>query len=323
MLIDEVKIKIKSGDGGNGCVSFDPTKGRQGLPDGGNGGKGGDIYLKGTSDLSALNRYVNRKYFGAEDGKRGDSEQRTGRYGEDLILVVPIGTIAHIKNPKKDYEVVYPEEMVRIAIGGRGGRGNLAFKSSTNRSPQRSEPGKPGEEHDVTMELRLIADIGFVGLPNTGKSSMLNELTAAGAKVANYPFTTLEPNLGVVDDIILADIPGLIEGASRGKGLGIKFLRHIQRTRHLVHFISADSKSPVTDYRVVRKELKKHDEKLVRKPDYIFISKSDLLPPKKIKELIKKVKKINPHVMAVSIHDWDGIQDVRKLFHKIVKKKSK
>ena len=250
-------------------------------------------------------------------------EQRTGRYGEDLILVVPIGTIAHIKNPKKDYEVVYPEEMVRIAIGGRGGRGNLAFKSSTNRSPQRSEPGKPGEEHDVTMELRLIADIGFVGLPNTGKSSMLNELTAAGAKVANYPFTTLEPNLGVVDDIILADIPGLIEGASRGKGLGIKFLRHIQRTRHLVHFISADSKSPVTDYRVVRKELKKHDEKLVRKPDYIFISKSDLLPPKKIKELIKKVKKINPHVMAVSIHDWDGVQDVRKLFHKIVKKKSK
>jgi len=321
MFVDEVKIIIKSGKGGDGTVSFDGTKGRYGLPDGGNGGSGGDVYMVGTSDLSALSRYTFRKEFSAGPGKNGQQFEKTGKSGDDLLLVVPIGTVAHNLTTKKDKEVTHPGEQVLLAKGGRGGRGNLAFKSSTNRSPKKSEEGSAGEIFDIFLELRLIADIGFVGLPNVGKSSLLNELTAAGAKVADYPFTTLEPNLGVMDGIILADIPGLIEGASRGRGLGHKFLRHIVRTRNLVHFISAESKSPMTDYRIVRKELKAHDAKLIKKPDYIFLTKADLVPAKELKQKIAKLKKAHPKVMAVSIHDWDGIQKIRALFQKIAKRK--
>ena len=301
-------------------MSFDRMKGRVGLPDGGNGGNGGDVYLVGVSDLAALHRYRYEKDFSAEDGRNGMRFEKTGRSGEDLFLKVPVGTIAHNLTTKEDVEVVDVGQKVLVAKGGRGGRGNLAFKSSINRSPKAAEKGKPAEKFDILLELHLIADIGFIGLPNAGKSSMLNELTAAGAKVANYPFTTLEPNLGVIDDIVIADIPGLIEGASQGKGLGIKFLRHIQRTKYLVHFISADSKSIVGDYRTIRKELGKYDKELTKKKEYIFLAKYDLVSEKEKKEKMNKLKKINSKIMAVSIHDWDSIQKIRKLFNKIVKK---
>ncbi|MBX4190376.1 GTPase ObgE, partial [Candidatus Parcubacteria bacterium] len=240
MLIDDITIKVVAGKGGDGTVAFNKNMMSLG-PTGATGGHGGDVYVEGISDLGALTRLRNAKVFKAGDGEVGGRQYNDGPDGEDLIIKVPVGTVIHNLDLKTDQEITKIGEKIQIARGGRGGKGNFHFRSSTNTSPRQFKEGLPGEKYQVRLELKLIADVGLIGLPNAGKSSLLNELTRANSKVANYPFTTLEPHLGVYYDLILADIPGIIEGASEGKGLGIKFLRHVERTKVLFHLISSET----------------------------------------------------------------------------------
>ncbi len=323
MLIDEVKIKLSGGKGGDGCVAFNKNKGEKG-PTGGDGGNGGSVYLEGTSNLTALNKFRFKKEFSAEDGVDGKNKILEGKKGKDLVLQVPIGTVAHLVGDRhtcylQDVEIIRNKEKILVARGGRRGRGNYFFRSSINTTPKEFEEGKNGEAFDFLLELRLIADVGFIGLPSAGKSSLLNVLTKANVKVAAYPFTTLEPNLGDFYGLIIADIPGLIEGASSGKGLGIRFLRHIKRTRILIHCISSESENLLKDYQAIKNELQKYELKLARKREYIFLTKTDLLKEEEIAEKLKKLKKINPNVLGVSVYDEESIEGVGKLLGKIKK----
>jgi len=316
MLIDDIKIKLFAGNGGKGSVSFCSTKNAKG-PTGGNGGNGGSIYFEGVPDLSALDQFRFRKEIRAMNGNYGLPKLRDGEFGDDLILKVPIGTVVHNLDNDTEYEILNVGERILAAKGGQGGKGNFLFRSSTNTTPKQSQPGLQGEKVSLRLELKFIANVGFIGLPNVGKSSLLNELTNTKSKVANYHFTTLEPHLGVYYSLILADIPGLIEGASKGKGLGIKFLRHIERTKILFHFISADSDDHVRDYKTVRKELGEYNKELLNKPEYVFLSKSDLIDKAKIKEIIKKLKKISHSATAISIYDDDSLSSVQGILNEI------
>ncbi|GAF85508.1 unnamed protein product, partial [marine sediment metagenome] len=257
--------------------------------------------------MSALGQFRYKKELKAQNGERGKHRLSDGSNGDDLILKVPIGTIVHNLLTKKNEEIVSIGQRLLVAKGGKGGKGNFKFRSSTNTSPQEFEEGVLGEECELRLELKLIADVGFIGLPNVGKSSLLNQLTSANSKVANYSFTTLEPNLGVYYELILADIPGLIEGASVGKGLGDKFLRHVERTKTLFHFISAESVDPVKDYQVIQNELGSYNKELLNKPEYIFLSKSDLLSKDEINEKLDKLKAIGKKAIAISIIDDNSI----------------
>jgi len=291
MLIDEVAIDIKAGNGGDGIVHFYSDRWRpKGGPDGGDGGDGGSVYFLAVSDISRLGQFRHTKKILAENGHSGGPNQRTGKNGKDLTLELPLGSVIDYDNGTS-VELTAVGQQYLAAKGGKGGKGNYRFRSSTNQTPLQSQPGRSTETKHLRIRLKLIADIGLVGLPNAGKTSLLNELTSARAKVANYPFTTLEPNLGVTKaNLIIADIPGLIEGASAGKGLGYKFLRHIERTRILLHCLSADSSSPVNDYRTVRQELQNYSPSLAAKPEIIVITKSDLSTPQKIGKLTKQLK---------------------------------
>ncbi len=302
MIIDDVTITAKAGHGGNGTVLFARAKFDQG-PTGGNGGKGGDVVLEGVSDLGALRPFRTKKNVKAGAGKNGEQNMRTGADGESVIIPVPVGTVAHDVTQDKVYDITHVGQKVTVAHGGNGGFGNHHFRSSRNTTPQRANPGKPGEEITLHLELKMIADVGFVGLPNVGKSSLLNALTNASSAVANYQFTTLEPHLGVYYDIILADIPGLIAGASDGKGLGQKFLRHIERTRYLFHFIAADHPDPCADYDVIRAELAAFNPALAAKKEWIIVSRSDEVSEERLREVVAQLKKKNPHVVTVSILD--------------------
>jgi GTPase len=310
MLIDEVKIKVVAGSGGKGAVGFNKTLMSLG-PSGGSGGKGGDVYLQGVSNLTALNKFRFKKEFKAEDGKNGGAQFTDGRNGTDLVLKVPVGTMIE----KQGIEITKVDQKSLIARGGKGGKGNFLFRSSTNTSPQEFQYGKQGEFLDVHLELKMIADVGFVGLPNAGKSSLLNELTNAKSKVANYAFTTLEPNLGSYYGLILADIPGLIEGASSGKGLGIKFLKHIERTKVLFHLISSDSKDPVSDYQTVRNELNLYSKKLSEKTEYVLITKKDLISSSDLVRITKKIKKLNEKVVSVSMFEPESLKNIQKILN--------
>ncbi len=316
MLVDDVKINIKAGKGGDGVVSFNKNLMEQG-PTGGSGGIGGSIILKGVSDIGALKKFRYKRNFAAEDGKDGTIQNRDGANGEDLILNVPIGTIAYKNNNEVVCEIKKTNEEAIIARGGIGGRGNFKFRSAKNTSPKEFEYGKEGEEEELRLELKLIADVGFVGLPNVGKSSLLNELTNAKSRVANYPFTTLEPSLGVYYELILADIPGLIKGASRGRGLGIKFLRHIERTKVLFHFIASDSISPLDDYKTIREELKEHNELLLEKEEYILLSKIDNVDEKTVKKIINQFKKEKKTVIPISVLDDSSLLPIKKILNEI------
>jgi GTP-binding protein len=320
MLIDDVNVRISAGHGGKGAVAFNKTLMNLG-PAGGAGGKGGSAYAEGVSDLSALGQFRFKKEFAAEDGRDGRDQFRDGHDGKDLILKVPVGTIAHNLTTGTDVEIERVGERLLIAKGGNGGKGNYLFRSSRNTSPKQSQPGLPGESFAFRLELKFIADVGFVGLPNVGQSSLLNELTNAKSKVANYAFTTLEPNLGTYYELILADIPGLIEGSSTGKGLGTKFLRHIERTRTLFHFISAESPTPVEDYKTIRAELGAYSKALLKKPEHLFLTKSDVVDEKTLKAMLTKLKKIDPKVVAISIIDDESIKKVQKLLNGIQAKK--
>ncbi|KKR08116.1 MAG: GTPase obg [Parcubacteria group bacterium GW2011_GWC1_39_29] len=316
MLVDELKIKVVAGKGGDGTVSFNKNKMSLG-PTGAKGGNGGSIYLEGISDIGALTRLKSRKSFKAEDGKVGGRQYNDGVTGKDLIIEVPVGTIAINISTKNEIEVTKIGEKVLIAKGGRGGHGNFHFRSSTNTSPKEFQVGTPGEKINYRLELKLIADVGLLGMPNVGKSSLINELTRAKSKVANYAFTTLEPHLGSYYGLIIADIPGIIEGASSGKGLGIKFLKHIERTSVLFHLISAESENPITDYEIMRAELGAYKEELLDKKEYLFISKSDMVKPTDLKKMIAKLKKLNKNILPLSIHDWDSLEAVHKILNGI------
>lgn len=320
MLIDDVKIKVKAGSGGNGAVAFNNTKMNLG-PTGANGGNGGNAYLEGAPDLGALIQFRYKKELAAESGENGKNQLNDGADGKDLILKVPIGTVIHNLSSNKNFEIISIGERLLVAKGGRGGKGNFKFRSSINTSPREFQEGLLGEECELRLELKLIADVGFVGLPNVGKSSLLNKLTNAKSKVANYPFTTLDPNLGVYYELILADIPGLIEGASNNKGLGIKFLRHIERTKALFHFISAESPDSAKDYQIIRNELGAYNKELLDKTEYIFLSKSDLLAQNEIAQKLGELKKIGKEAIPISTINDESISRVEKILREIIKQK--
>ena len=320
MLIDDVTIAVHAGDGGKGKVAFNKNMLSLG-PTGATGGNGGNVIFEGVSDLSALNAFRFKKDIRAENGEDGKAQFNDGHTGKDLVLKIPVGTVIHNLDSGTDSEIVKIGERLVIVKGGRGGKGNFHFRSSTNTSPKQSQPGLPGESAKVRLELKLIADIGFIGLPNAGKSSLLNELTRASAKVANYPFTTLEPNLGAYYDLILADIPGLIEGASDGKGLGIRFLRHVERTNTLFHLVSAESDDPVRDYTVIRKELGAYNKTMLGKTEYLFLTKRDTVSDEECAKKLKLLKKKNPRVMAISVLDDASIKEVKKIVNAVADEK--
>lgn len=320
MIIDDVKITVIAGNGGTGLAVFSSVKMTQG-PTGGNGGNGGSVFIEGVSDLGALRQFHFKKESKAEDGQNGRPQLRDGYDADALVLYVPVGTVAHILQTGKNIEINKIGQRELIAKGGRGGKGNFLFRSSRNTSPSRFEYGKQGESFEVRFELKMIADVGFIGLPNVGKSSLLNEITNAQSKVANYPFTTLEPNLGVYYDLILADLPGLIEGASEGKGLGTKFLRHIEKTKILFHFIAADSADPILDYKTVRAELEKYNSLFLTKPEYIFVSKSDVDTKEHIEKIKKDFKKIGKAVLDISIIDADSLGNIKKILNRLIEEK--
>jgi len=320
MLIDDVTIKVKAGKGGDGMVAFAKTLMNQG-PTGGDGGRGGDIVVKGISDLGALRPFKTKKLVVAQDGEQGGQNMKTGASGKNGVIIVPVGTVVYDLTHQKKYEINKAGEEVVILKGGNGGFGNFYFRSSTDTTPQRSNPGLLGEEAELRLELKMIADIGFVGYPNVGKSSLLNELTNASSKVANYKFTTLEPHLGVYYELILADIPGIIEGAAEGKGLGHKFLRHIERTKMLFHFIAADSENPLEDYKIIRKELGKFNKELLEKEEWVIVSKTDEKSPEEVEKIVKKLKKKNPKVISLSLLDDNSVKELKKVLNEIKKNK--
>ncbi len=315
MLIDEVEISVKAGDGGNGKVSF--GKGRKSGPDGGNGGKGGDVYIKASSDLTLLNQFQAEPSVSAENGVDGAKDKKAGRMGKDLVLTLPVGTQLKDLDTGEIYELNKVSDKFLICRGGLGGIGNFELRSSRNITPVNTLPPKPGRERRFKVVLSFIADFGFIGLPSTGKSSLLNELTNTNVKTAEYHFTTLSPNLGVLPNKkIIADIPGLIEGASKGKGLGIKFLKHIQKVGLLLHCLSSDSSSLIEDYKVVRKELGEFSEELLTKDEIVLLTKSDLVSEGKRKKIETELKALKRKIMATSIYDEESIQKLISVLSK-------
>lgn len=304
-FVDELTIHAAAGRGGDGVVRWLHEKGKEySGPAGGNGGNGGDVYLRAVRDINLLARYRGSKGFAAPDGAAGENMNRAGKQGEDITIDLPVGSVVANKTTGEVHELLTEGQTIMALKGGRGGAGNAAFKSSVNRTPTESTPGQAGEEAELNIELRLFADAGLVGLPNAGKSSLLNALTGAAAKVGAYPFTTLDPNLGVFFGFVLADIPGLIEGASGGKGLGTKFLRHIARTRLLVHCVPLDSDNPLAEYNLVRKEIESWENgALAHKPELIVLTKSDNRDTEQIKGISDSFKKSGKEVAVVSVLD--------------------
>ncbi|MBI1862945.1 GTPase ObgE [Candidatus Microgenomates bacterium] len=310
MFLDEIEITVIGGTGGPGKISFFPMKGG---PSGGNGGAGGSVYVVADAQMNSLNRYAGKHEFKAAHGEAGGKNRQEGARAADFELALPPGTTIIDLETGSETEVQGPDDRILVARGGRGGLGNESFKSATFQTPQKSEPPKTGQVRKLRIVMKLIADYGLIGLPNGGKSSLLNELTAANVKTANYPFTTLEPALGVLGKKIIADIPGLIEGASGGKGLGIKFLKHIEKTGLLIHCISIESDNIIRDYETVMNELREYNPKVAEKEQIILLTKIDLASNEEIEKKLKQLKKLNPQTYAVSIHDLDAIERLKKL----------
>lgn len=277
MFVDELTIKAKAGNGGDGVVRWRHEKSvALGGPAGGDGGRGGDVYMRAVRDINLLSKYTGFKEFTAQSGDAGSKKSRHGGFGEDLYVDVPVGATVTDIERDRTYTFMHEGDVHKILKGGRGGLGNEYFKSAINRSPEQSTKGKRGEEGTFLIELSLIVDVGFVGFPNAGKSTMINALTNTKSKVGAYPFTTTEPHLGELYGFILADIPGLIEGASEGKGLGDKFLKHISRTKMILHCVSLEEENPLDAYKSIRSELEKYDPELLQKEEWVLLTKSDL-----------------------------------------------
>lgn len=306
-FIDEMVLVARAGNGGNGVVRFLHEKGKEfGGPAGGDGGNGGNIIFRGVRDIQVLSKYRGHGAFRAVKGADGGNKEMAGKNGEDYIIDVPVGAVITRKNSNQSFEILDDGQEVIALKGGRGGMGNAHFKSSTNQYPDKAVPGQAGEEASFKVELRIIADVGLIGLPNAGKSSLLNAFTKAHAKVGAYAFTTLEPHLGVFHGYIMADIPGLIEGAAEGRGLGHNFLRHVSRTKLLIHCVASDSEDLVRDYNTVRKEITEYSEELSRKPEIVFLTKTDLLSPEALDEAKELFASKGFTVVPVSIID-DGL----------------
>lgn len=319
MLIDEITIRLNAGHGGRGAVAFNKVRLSRG-PTGGDGGRGGNVYFEGVPDINALMPFAGKKEMKGEDGRDGRGQFLDGRAGEDLILKIPIGTTV-TKNSGYAEEMEHVGQRILAAGGGSGGKGNFKFRSSVNTSPTEFQEGLLGDTVLYTLTLRLIADVGLVGLPNAGKSNLLNELTAAKSKVAHYAFTTLEPHLGAYYELIIADIPGLIEGASAGKGLGVKFLKHIERTKVLFHLVSAESEDPVRDYGIIRKELTAYSPQLAEKTEYVFLTKSDMISAEILREKLSALKKASITATPLSVLDTESLDEVKKILNKIKEEK--
>jgi GTP-binding protein len=337
-MIDVAYIKLKGGNGGDGAVSFRHEKYiAKGGPDGGDGGKGGDVYFVADNNLGTLKDFKSKEVFKADDGEPGGKKKMTGKDGSDVFIKVPQGTIVY--EIKGDREILVcdlseVEQKYLVVKGGIGGRGNHRFKSSINQVPLQYTPGIKGEEKRIKLEIRLVADVGLIGMPNAGKSTLINRLTNANAKVASYPFTTLTPNLGMCklkdeSTIVLSDIPGLIEGASRGKGLGDEFLRHVQRTRVLVHLVDVsdstnfDAKTLIKDatnkYEVIRNELEDYDSTLAKKNEVVVINKIDVTEIKEaLPQIIKSFKKNKVNILGISAVTGEGIEDLLEEIRKIL-----
>ncbi len=324
-FLDQAKIYIKAGNGGSGSASFRREKFIEyGGPDGGDGGNGGSIIIESDRNLNTLIDFRYAQHFKAQHGKPGSKRNKTGGNGKDLILKVPTGTqIYEEDNNTLIYDFTKNKEKYLVASGGKGGLGNVRFKSSTNRAPKKKTNGKIGEEFWIWLQLKVIADVGIIGKPNAGKSSLLSALTRAKPKIANYPFTTINPNLGVAyydeKEITLADIPGLVEGAHKGIGLGDKFLRHIERCKILLHLIDISEKDLINTYKKIKLELSAYDKTLVKKKEIIFLNKSDLLEKTIIDEKIKEFKKkIKVKCEVISIFSNKDIQKIKKILIKNV-----
>ncbi len=329
-FVDEVEIEVKAGKGGNGIASFRREKYIEfGGPDGGDGGDGGNVFLKGSRGINTLADFRTKKKFDAQNGENGMSRNKTGKNGRDLDILVPLGTIVrNAESGVKISELIKDEQRLLVAKGGKHGFGNLRFKSSTNRAPRKFTKGDYGDELSLKLELRLLADAGFLGKPNAGKSSLMRAMTKAKPKVANYPFTTLNPSLGVVDigygeSFVIADIPGLIEGAAEGVGLGTQFLKHLSRSNILLHVIDIESfidNVNINDLTSINRELQKFDDKLANKKQYLIFNKIDLLDNEKFekkKEIILEQYK-EKDVFFTSAVGNIGIEDLKKkLFYEI------
>jgi GTP-binding protein len=328
-FVDEAVITVQSGHGGRGCVSFRREKFiPKGGPDGGDGGKGGDVVLRADSQRRTLYQFRFKRQFSAPNGQPGQGSRKTGRGGKDLFIDVPPGTIvsdADTGEVVKDF--FEPGDTFVLAKGGRGGRGNSRFKSATHRTPRFAQPGEPGEEYRLKLELKLLADVGIIGLPNAGKSTLISKISSAHPKIGDYPFTTLTPELGVVhtdwaDPFVVADIPGLIEGAHSGAGLGIQFLRHIERTRVLIHLIDAAGikpDAPLIDYETVLNELVSYNPKLGEKPQLLVLSKMDLSGADEGAEAFQN-RFDELEILRVSSHTGDGLQQLKSKLVQILEK---
>ena len=322
-FLDQAKIYIKAGNGGTGSSSFRREKYVEfGGPDGGDGGNGGSVILESERNLNTLIDFRYKQHFKAENGKAGSKKNKTGAGGKDLVLKIPVGTqIYEEDNNSLIYDFTQNNEKFVVATGGQGGLGNTKFKSSTNRAPRRKTDGKKGEEFWIWLQLKVIADIGIIGLPNAGKSSFLSKCTRAKPKIANYPFTTINPNLGVLGfnhkEIILADIPGLIEGSHKGIGLGDKFLRHIERCKTLIHLIDVSEKNLSENYLKVRSELSKYDKGILKKKELIIFNKIDLIEKDTLSEKLKDFKnKIKKNFETVSLITNTNLEKIKKEIYK-------
>jgi GTP-binding protein len=320
-FVDHATIYAESGKGGDGVIRWLRTKeSARGGPSGGDGGRGGDVILVGVRDLAALSHYRFEKKFPAENGEAGKGELKQGKDGADMYIKVPVGTVVHVVETGEEHEITKEDEQVVLFRGGKGGLGNARFRGPANQNPFQQTAGKAGKGGNLELTLKIIADAGLVGLPNAGKSSLLNALTRAKSKVGAYPFTTLSPSLGEFYGYILADIPGLIEGASTGRGLGIQFLKHIERTGILLHLVSADQEDPIKAYGEVHTEIESFGQELTKKREIIILSKIDLISPMECETKVQLLtRETGREVLTVSVEDPDSLKTFSDQLTKIFK----